>query len=177
VAQPGAILEVADVKLADGMAAMVDVQADRAALAVGDKGVVAPVGPQAGLRAEQAGTAHDQPVASKGGLGDLGDAAVGVVDVGPGVLGDGGDGPADGGVWRTVTENRMRWRLQAASTLADQNPESARNTSWPLAPARRTRPASSLTNRSAPRPDAARPVRIRTCSTSPVSALVASNGC
>jgi hypothetical protein len=79
-------------------------------------------------------------------------------------------------VWRTVIENRMRWRRQAASTLADQKPESARSVSGPPAPARRTRPASSVTNRSAPRPEAARPVRWRACSTSPVSARVASSG-
>ena len=45
-------------------------------------------------------------------------------------------------VWRTLIENRMWWRRQAASTLADQNPESARSVNWPVAPARRTgRPA------------------------------------
>jgi len=79
-------------------------------------------------------------------------------------------------VWRTVIEKWMSWRRQAASTLADQKPASARNTSWPLAPARRTRPATSLTNRSAPRPEAARPVRWRAWRTSPVSARVASSG-
>jgi hypothetical protein len=31
-----------------------------------------------------------------------------------------------GSVWRTVIENRMRWRWQAWMTLADQRPESAR---------------------------------------------------
>jgi hypothetical protein len=42
-------------------------------------------------------------------------------------------------VCRMVIENRMRWRRQAASTLADQKPESARTLSGPLAPDRRTR--------------------------------------
>jgi hypothetical protein len=44
--------------------------------------------------ADQAGAAHDQPaacLAGKGRLGLLGGPAVGVVDVGPGVLADGGD--------------------------------------------------------------------------------------
>jgi hypothetical protein len=50
------------------------------------KGVVAPVGEQLGLGADQAGAAHDQPVAPVGDLGDLGDAAIGVDDIDPGVL-------------------------------------------------------------------------------------------
>jgi len=77
-----------------GVAAVVDVQGDGGAGAVGDEGVVAPVRPQRRLRADQAGAAHDQPttrLASKRGLGHLGSPAVGVVDVGPGVLADGGD--------------------------------------------------------------------------------------
>ena len=40
VAQPGAVLEVADGQLADGVAAVVGVQLDRAGLAVGDEGVL-----------------------------------------------------------------------------------------------------------------------------------------
>jgi hypothetical protein len=88
---PGAVLEVADGQLADGVAAVVGVQVDRAAGAVCDEGVVAPVRPEGGLRAGQAGAAHDQPVWAEGGLGDLRHAAVGVVDGLPGVLADGGD--------------------------------------------------------------------------------------
>ena len=79
-------------------------------------------------------------------------------------------------VWRTVIENRMPWRRHAPMTLPDQNPESPRSVSGPVAPARRTRPANSLTNRSAPRAVLAEPVRIRRCSISPVSALLASSG-
>jgi hypothetical protein len=45
--------------------------------------------------------------------------------------------------------------------VADQNPESARMVSSPLAPARRTRAASSSTNRAAPRALLARPERWR----------------
>jgi hypothetical protein len=59
------------------------------------KGVVAPVGEQLGLGADQAGAAHDQPVAPVAGLGDLRHATVGVDDVDPGVRCDGGDRGAD----------------------------------------------------------------------------------
>src|SRR5829696_1098587 len=54
-------------------------------------------------------------------------------------------------VWRTVMEKRILWRWQVLIVLADQNPESIRMVSSPDAPARRTRPASSSTNRAAPR--------------------------
>jgi hypothetical protein len=60
--------------------------------------------------------------------------------------------------------------------LADQKPESARMVSSPLAPARRTRAANSSTNLAVPRAVLARPVRCRACSTSPVSARVATSG-
>src|SRR4029450_475163 len=49
-------------------------------------------------------------------------------------------------VWRTVTENWIRWRWQAVITLADQKPESARRVSWPAAPARRAPAPGSLGN-------------------------------
>jgi hypothetical protein len=74
---------------------MILVQPDRRADSVGDKGVVAPAGEQLGLGADQAGAAHDQPVALVAGLGDLGDATVGVDDVDPCLLVDGGDRGAD----------------------------------------------------------------------------------
>jgi hypothetical protein len=57
-----------------------------------------------------------------------------------------------------------------------QNPESARNTFAPLAPARTTLGISSSTNRNAPREVFADPLRARMCSTSPVPALVATIG-
>ncbi len=66
--------------------------------------------------------------------------------------------------------------LAGADTLAAQKPESARIVSGPLAPARRTRPASSRTKRSAPRIVLAWPLRILMCSTSPLSARVARSG-
>jgi hypothetical protein len=61
-------------------------------------------------------------------------------------------------------------------SLADQNPESARKVSSPLAPARRKRATSSSTNRAMPRAVLALPLRSRAPSTSPLSARVASSG-
>ena len=87
VAEPDPVLEVADGQLADRVATVVGVQGDGAVFTVGDEGVVAPVGPQGGLHADKAGAAHHQPLACQPGLGDLGDAAVGVVDVDPGAVG------------------------------------------------------------------------------------------
>jgi hypothetical protein len=69
------LLEVADGELDHGVAAVVGVQRDGGAGAVGDERVVAPVRPEGGLGADQAGAAHDQPaacLASKGRLGHLG---------------------------------------------------------------------------------------------------------
>jgi hypothetical protein len=77
---------------------------------------------------------------------------------------------------RTVMEKSTSWSTQAAMTLCDQKPESARNVSFPVAPARRMRPMVSRTNRCAPRAVFALPLRMRACSTSPVSARVASSG-
>jgi hypothetical protein len=91
VPQPDAGFEVADAQLDRGVAAVILVKLDRGADPVGDKGVVAPVREQLGLGADQAGAAHDQPVALIAGLGDLRQATVGVDDVGPGGLVDGGD--------------------------------------------------------------------------------------
>jgi hypothetical protein len=94
VAQSWPLLEVADGELDHGVAAVVGVQRDGGAGAVGDERVVAPVRPRGGLGADQAGAAHDQPaacLAPQSGLGHLGSSAVGVGDVGPGVLVNGGD--------------------------------------------------------------------------------------
>ena len=71
--QAGACLQVADRKLADGMAAMVGVQLEHRPDAVGDERVVAPGGKQLGLAAQVTNPADDQPVAPIGSLGDLGD--------------------------------------------------------------------------------------------------------
>jgi hypothetical protein len=61
VAQPGAVLEVTNGQFIHGVAAVVGVQVDRAAVAVGDEGVVAPVRPQGGLGTNKLATAHDWP--------------------------------------------------------------------------------------------------------------------
>jgi hypothetical protein len=61
-------------------------------------------------------------------------------------------------------------------SLADQNPESIRKVSSPLAPARRSRATSSSMKRAMPWAVLAAPLRSRACSASPVSALVASSG-
>jgi hypothetical protein len=106
VAAAGTVLEVADSQLTDRVAAMIGVQLHRAAGAVGDEAVVAPVRPQTGLRADKAAAAHDQAILAKGGLGHRRDAAVGGVDVDPGGLLDGGDRRRHGLVCRTVIENR-----------------------------------------------------------------------
>ena len=58
----------------------------------------------------------------------------------------------------------------------DQNPESKRMTISPAAPARRTRATTSSMKRRTPRAVLAEPLRMRACSTSPVSARVASRG-
>ena len=62
-------------------------------------------------------------------------------------------------------------------SLADQNPESIRMVSSPLAYARCSRAISSSTNRTIPRAVFAEPLRSRACSTSPLSARKASSGC
>jgi hypothetical protein len=68
-AHPG--FEITDAQLDDCVAAVVGVQPDRGADPVGHKRVVAPVGEQLGLGADQAGATHDQPVTLVAGLGDL----------------------------------------------------------------------------------------------------------
>jgi hypothetical protein len=57
-----------------------------------------------------------------------------------------------------------------------QNPESARNSLGPVAPARATLGISSSTNRNAPRDVFADPLLARICNTSPVAARVAMIG-
>jgi hypothetical protein len=58
----------------------------------------------------------------------------------------------------------------------DQNPESARSSFGPIAPARCTRAMSSSQKRCIPREVFAEPFLSRMCSTSPVSARVARIG-
>ncbi len=65
------VLEVADHQLDRGVVAVIDIGDECRDGAVGREGVVAPVGEQLGLRADQAGAAHDQPEAPELRLGDL----------------------------------------------------------------------------------------------------------
>ena len=59
----GLVFEVADHQLDRRVVAMIDVGDERRDGAVGREAVVAPVGAQLGLGADQAGAAHDQPEA------------------------------------------------------------------------------------------------------------------
>ena len=85
----GLVFEVADHQLDRGVVAVIDIGGEHRDGAVGRERVVAPVGEQLGLRADQAGAADDQPPAPERGLGDLRLAGVGVVgDRDPVGLGD-----------------------------------------------------------------------------------------
>ena len=102
-AEPGALFEVTNGELHGGVGSVVGVGGTGVEVfSVGDEAVVAPVGPQLGLGAEQAGAAHDEsqlgPLAVvavqlvaaaagfDGGLSDLRLAAAGVFDACPGVV-------------------------------------------------------------------------------------------
>ena len=61
-APTGAWFQIADGQYAYRVAAVIGVQGDGVTWPVGDEGVVAPVGPQGGLRADQLGAAHHQPL-------------------------------------------------------------------------------------------------------------------
>src|SRR5215207_7844573 len=72
------VFEVGDDLLDDGVLAVLGLNERDLLGAVGDQTEVTPVGPELGLRAEQAGPADDQPAAAIGGLGDLRLACFGV---------------------------------------------------------------------------------------------------
>ena len=82
------IFEVGDDLLDNGVVAVLGLDERDLLVAVGDEAEVPPVGPQLGLRAEQAGAPDDQPAPAIDGLGDLRLAVGGIVDRLPGVLGD-----------------------------------------------------------------------------------------
>ncbi len=102
--EPGAFFEVADGEFDGGVVAVEPVSGDGAeVVSVGDEGVVPPVGPQPLLGCVgEAGAAHHQTDAAAlfaaagavDGFSDLGVAAVGVVDIDPGFVGDRLDGRA-----------------------------------------------------------------------------------
>ena len=114
-AEPGALFEVSDGELDCGVGSVVGVGGTGVEVfSVGDEAVVAPVGPQLALGAEQAGAAHDEsqlgPLAVvavelvaaaagfDGALSDLCLAAAGVFDACPVVVVDGRYGCFDLGV-------------------------------------------------------------------------------
>jgi hypothetical protein len=63
------VLEVADHQLDGGVVAVVDVGVAHRDGALGEKAVVAPVGPQLGLCADESGPADDQPPVAELRLG------------------------------------------------------------------------------------------------------------
>ena len=73
------VFEVADGELDGGVVAVVDVGGEHRDGAVGREGVVAPVGPELGLVADESGAADDQPPVPKLGFRELRLAGVGVV--------------------------------------------------------------------------------------------------
>ena len=75
---------------------------------------------------------------------------------------------------RQVIDHPTPRRSRAANMAKDQNPESARTLTGPLAPARRTRRIVSPTKWTTPRCDD--PSRRRAPTTSPVSARNANSG-
>jgi len=89
------IFEVDNDLLDDGVLAMLGLYDRDVLRAIGDEGEMSPVGPQLGLRTDQAGAPDDQPAVAVGRLGDLRLAFVGVVDALPGVLVDRLDRRAD----------------------------------------------------------------------------------
>ena len=85
----GLVFEVADGLLDDGVVAVFGLDDRERVGAVGHEREVPPVGPQLGLRADQAGAPDDHPPAAEHRFGDLRFSGVGVVgERGPGVLGD-----------------------------------------------------------------------------------------
>jgi len=170
------VFEVGDDLLDDGVLAVLGLDEGALVGAVGEEAVVAPVGEQLGLRSEQPGAPDDQPAAGVGGLGDLGLAAGGVVD------GCQSCSPIAVTVcliflmFRTPIEYSQPLASSSSKTFVFQNPESARSSLGPLAPARSTRAISSSQKRLMPFCVLAEPFRRRMCSASLVSARVARIG-
>ena len=146
--------------------------------AVGRERVMAPVGEQLGLGADEPGAADDQPEVAELCFGDLRFPGVRVVgDRDPVGLGDLGDQRPDRlGLLDADRELDPCRRARSRISLRFSNPESARMTIGPECPARRTRAISSSTNRRNPRCVFAAPLRLRMWSTSPVSERTARIG-
>jgi hypothetical protein len=174
-ADPG--FEVTDRELDRGVAAVVGVQPDRGADSVGHKCVVAPGGEELGLGADQVGAAHDQPVALIASLGELRQAPVGVDDVDPGVLVDRLNRGSD--PLGLPHGDRGADLVAAAGPDGLGRPEPRIGAQGQLAAgARAAHPGGQFVDEPCGAAGGvARPVRWRACSTSPLSARVASSGC
>jgi hypothetical protein len=99
------VFEIADGELDDGVLAVLGLDDLEEVGAVGDEREVAPVGPQLGLGADQAGAADDQPSAAGAGFGDLRLAVFGVViERPPSRFGDVRDRVGDQNCRRTLIE-------------------------------------------------------------------------
>ena len=75
--ESGAFLEVADRELDLGVSTMIGLNLRERLGLVGDEGVVAPVGKELGLGADQPCAADDQSASAECALGDLGDPSGG----------------------------------------------------------------------------------------------------
>src|SRR5580658_6778471 len=170
------ILEVGDHLLDDGVLAVLALDQGDLLFAVGDEREVPPVGPELRLGAEEPGAADDQSTAAVAGLGDLRLALLGVDDRLPGRSSIASTAARIPVCMRTPIEYCQPACSSRLNTLVFQKPESARSSLTPLAPARPTRAISSSVKRSIPFCVFADPVRRRMCSTSRVSARVASSG-
>ena len=147
----GLVFEVGDDLLDDGVVAVLGLDGLDRIGPVGEKREMAPVRPQRGLRADQAGAADDQPPAAVDGFGDLRLPALGVVDGLPGVRVDrvdrgSGDRLGHPHADRVLPAGRLESLEDLRVPEARVGPEQLRA----RAPARSTRAISSSTNRSIP---------------------------
>jgi len=179
----GLVFEIADREFDDGVLAMLGLHRRERIAAVRHERKQLPRGQQFALAIERADATNHEPSPVERRFGDLRDARGRVVlERRPRPLIDLLDRRPDGGP-RADADRELPAgslepveRLVRPNVLFDQNPESARSSFGPVAPARVTRAMSSSQKRSIPREVFAEPLRQRTCSTSPVSARVASNG-
>ena len=123
---------------------------------------------------ERADAPDDQPSPVQLCFGDLRDRGGRVVGQrGPGLLVELVDRRADCGLQANADRELPARALEPVNVLFYQNPESARSSFGPVAPARWTRAMSSSVKRGIPRDVFADPFLSRMWSTSPVSARVA----
>jgi hypothetical protein len=171
------VFEVADRELDNGVLAVLGFDDGQWLGAVGQEREVAPVGPEPGLGSEQPSAPHDQALLAERGLCDLGLALVGVIGQRlPVVIVDRGDRLANMGLPAHSDRVVPARGLQPQHDGVVPKPRVGPQQLGPSAPARRTRQMSSCTKRRAPLAVLAKPLRARTCSTSPVSARVARIG-